>query len=415
MLWSLLKRNRDYRLVLIAQIVSFAGDWFATVAFAGLVLDRTDSDLLATMVFVVSALPAFLMTPYAGPVADRFDRKQIMIVCSVLQGAVALGFLLAQSSWIGFGFAAQAGIAAIGAFFGPASQAAIVNLVHPDDLATATATSSSVWGAMLAVGSGLGAIVADQFGRSTAFGLDAASFIVAAVLIASVRGRTSQAERGATRPRMRPVADSMEAIRYARSNPYISAFLLSKAGFGLGTGVVGLLAVLAKRRFDAGDGGIGILLFGRGIGVLAGPWFVGYANRWKLPGVIACCGIGAMTYGLGYLVVSSSTALWFAAIATLLAHLGGGAQWAAVTFGIAKTAPDAIRGRIGAADFALVTLSMSISLAAAGLASQQWGPVPTIRVLALVQICWGAYFLFRTRSLRSQVEPVIAAAEEVRV
>ena len=409
-LWSLLRRNRDYRTLLVAQIISFAGDWFATVAFAGLVLDRTDSDLLATLVFVVSALPAFLVTPLSGPVADRFDRRRIMVVCSMLQGVVALGFLASQTRWIGFGFIAQGGIAGIGAFFGPASQAAIVNLVEPDDLPTALAASSSVWGAMLAIGSGLGALVASQFGRSTAFGLNAASFIVAGLLISTIRGKTSQRAVGSTRQPMRPIADSIEAIRYARSNRHIKVFLFSKAGFGLGTGVVGLLAVLAKRRFAAGDGGTGVLLFARGLGVLSGPWFVRIAARRGLPGVVACCGIGAIVYGLGYLFVSWATALAFAAVAVFLAHLGGGAQWSSVIYGIAKTAPDEVRGRIGAADFALVTLSMSISLGVAGWASSNWGPVSTIRALAIVQLCWGALFLTLTRELRREsvatVEPL---------
>ena len=318
------------------------------------------------------------------------------------QGVVALGFLASQRHWIGFGFIAQGGIAAVGAFFGPASQAAIVNLVEPDDLAMATAASSSVWGAMLAIGSGLGALVASQFGRAIAFQLNAASFLVAGALIATVRGRTSQRAADGPRARMRPIADSIEAIRYARSNRYIKAFLLSKAGFGLGTGVVGLLAVLAKRRFASGDGGTGVLLFARGMGVLMGPWFVRFANRRGLPGVVACCGVGAIVYGLGYLLVSWSTALLLASLAAFIAHLGGGVQWSSVLFGIAKTAPDEVRGRIGAADFALVTLSMSISLGLAGWASSHFGPVPTIRALAIVQLLWGVLFLYLTRDLRRE-------------
>jgi MFS family permease len=100
------------------------------------------------------------------------------------------------------------------------------------------------------------------------------------------------------------------------------------------------------------------------------------AYKRGLPGVVACCGVGAMIYGVGYLFVSWSTALIFAAFGAFLAHLGGGMQWSSVIFGIAKTAPDEVRGRIGAADFALVTFSMSVSLALAGWASSKWGPFP---------------------------------------
>lgn len=133
-----------------------------------------------------------------------------------------------------------------------------------------------------------------------------------------------------------------------------------------------------------------------------GPWFVRIAYKRGLPGVVECCGVGAMIYGVGYLFVSWSTALIFAAFGAFLAHLGGGMQWSSVIFGIAKTAPDEVRGRIGAADFALVTFSMSVSLALAGWASSKWGPVSTIRVLALVQLGWGALFLFLTRELRAE-------------
>src|SRR5438093_9616960 len=91
---SLLRRNRDFRLVFVAQVISYAGDWFATVALLGLVIDLTHSDLAAALVFVSQTLPAFLMTPLAGPAADRFDRRKLMIGVSVLQVGFALTFLL---------------------------------------------------------------------------------------------------------------------------------------------------------------------------------------------------------------------------------------------------------------------------------------------------------------------------------
>ena len=79
-MWSLLRRNPDYRRLFLAQVVSFAGDWFATVALVGLVIDRTGSDIAATLVWVAAMLPAFVVTPLAGPMADRYDRKRIMVV-----------------------------------------------------------------------------------------------------------------------------------------------------------------------------------------------------------------------------------------------------------------------------------------------------------------------------------------------
>ena len=405
---SLLRRNRDYRLVFLAQVVSFAGDWFATVALVGLVIDRTGSDLAATLVWVAASLPSFLVTGLAGPVADRFNRKTIMVTAGFLQAAFASLFLFGQNGWIGFGFVAQGTIAALGAFFGPASSAALPNLVAKEDLATATAISGAVWGAMLAVGSALGAVVAQTFGRRTAFVVDGISFIVSALLILAIRGSTrapvdAGASAGANaKPtaRMRPIADTKEAIRYARGNRFVSVFLLSKFGAGLGTGVVGLLPLLAKREFHAGDAGIGVLLTARGLGVLLGPFAVRKVDRSGLRALVTLSGFGVVLYGLSYLAVPFMPTIALAAVFVFIGHIGGGAQWTGSTLGLQRSADDSVRGRIMAADFALATLSMSLSFAVAGITSTAFGPKPTILGLAVVEMTWGTFYLWRTRALR---------------
>ena len=81
------------------------GDWFASVAMIGLVLDATHSDLGASLVFVAQTLPSFLMTPLAGPAADRFDRRRLMVTVSTFQIGAALLFLVADrggTAWLAF-------------------------------------------------------------------------------------------------------------------------------------------------------------------------------------------------------------------------------------------------------------------------------------------------------------------------
>src|SRR4051812_8986417 len=271
---SLLRRNRDFRCVFVAQVVSYMGDWFASVAMLGLVLDATGSDLAATMVFVSQTLPSFLMTPLAGPAADRFDRRRLMVTVSVTQIGAALLFLVANGSqvvWVAF--VAQAGISALAAFFQPASQAALPNLVDNDDLATAVVVMSATWGAMLAIGAAVGGLFRVLFGRTAAFAADAASFAIAAALVATVHRSMGGVDAGGDgrRQRMRPLADTAEAFRFARQHPSVLALLASKAGFGLSGGVVGLLAVFATKKFHSGDAGTGLLLAARGAGVVLGP------------------------------------------------------------------------------------------------------------------------------------------------
>jgi MFS family permease len=354
-LLSLLRRNRDFRLVIGAQVVSYAGDWFATVALLGLVIDLTDSDLAAALVFVAQTLPAFLMAPFAGPAADRFDRRRLMIVVSVCQVGAALLFLLIGPGTAWLAFVAQGSIAALAAFFQPASQAALPNLVDPDDLPTATVMMSATWGAMLAVGAALGAAFTVAFGREASFVADAASFAIAALLLLRVR-RSLNGVREPHVDRMRPLADTAEGLRYARRHPDVLALLASKMGFGLSAGVAGLLAVLATQRFDAGDAGTGILLAARGVGVVAGPLLIRRAVARGLHAILLACGVAALVFSVGYAVVSVANLLAVAAVAVLVAALAGlSALWATAyllaTRGIrARAATAGALGRIGAVD-----------------------------------------------------------------
>jgi MFS family permease len=400
---DLLRRNRDFRVVFVAQIVSFCGDWFATVAMLGLVIDRTGSGVAATAVFVVQTLPAFALSALAGPAADRFDRRRLMVGVSLLQAGAACLFLLAGRGPVVLAFVAQGLISALGTFFLPASQAALPNLVDPDDLARATVMMSSTWGAMLAIGAALGGLFTLLFGRDAAFVADAASFLAAAVLIGSLRRATQlpRAPEEAPGGRMRPLADTAETVRYARSHPVVAALLGSKLGFGLVNGAVGMLALLATGTFHAGDGGTGLLLGARGAGVMAGPFIARRLADRGPAGILLACGLAGFVYGAGYLVVGTAPALAVAALGVLVAHLGGGAQWTLSTYGLQAATPDFIRGRVFAADYALVTFTMSASYLAAGMVAEASGPrLPTV-TLAGVACAWGLAYLTFTRRLRT--------------
>ncbi|NCZ67860.1 MAG: MFS transporter, partial [Acidimicrobiia bacterium] len=163
---NVLRDNRDLRLLFVAQNLSFMGDWFTFVALAGLVQDVTDSALLVSLLLVAFSLPSFLASPLGGPVADRYDRRQVLIVVSVLQAIAACGLLFIGTTHIWLAFVSQGLIAAFAAFVRPAVEAAVPNLARdPDELRRANALFGSSWGVMLAVGAGLGGIFAETFGR----------------------------------------------------------------------------------------------------------------------------------------------------------------------------------------------------------------------------------------------------------
>jgi MFS family permease len=401
---ELLRGNRDLRLVFLSQVVSFLGDWFADVALLGLVLDLTDSPLAASLVMVATMLPIFLVTPLAGPMVDTFDRRKLILVVSAGQALAALLLLGVDESTVWLAFAARAVIAALSAFVAPAVQAAIPNLVAPADLPRANALLGSVWGAMLAIGAALGGAFTVAFGRSASFVADAVTFVAAAALIALVR-RPMNAPRESEVRRIRPIGDTVEAFHSARSSRPLLLLLCSKAGLGLAGGVVPLLAVFGKEVFDSGDAGIGLLLAARGAGALIGPVLAqrrlnASESERTIPAILRLCGLGALVYSAGYLGVAVSPVLVLAIAGAFLAHLGGGAQWTLSNLGLQLATSDGFRGRIFAADFALLTITMSSSFLISGWVTAGLGPRVVTVVLALMAGSWGMLYLAMTRALR---------------
>lgn len=398
----LLSTNADFRKLWAAQLISFCGDWFTTVALLGLVLELTGSALNSGIVLASSILPSFLMAPIAGPFADRFDRRRLMVGTDLLRAVLALGLLLVRSPetvWIGP--VCLAGMSAVSAFFLPASGASLPNLVAPEDLGAANTLTSASWGTMLAVGAALGGWVAAEFGRDTAFVLDAASFVTSALLVMGIRANFSQGRvAGAA---VRTGHSIREGLAYARSDPRVLALLASKGGFGLGVGVVALLPVLATDVFRAGDRGIGILFAARGLGALLGPFLVIRYVRDSDRRLLVALAWSIATYGVAYLVLAGAPTLALAAAVATIAHLGGGSQWVLSSYGLQRIVPDYVRGRILALDLGVVSLTISISSLAAGRLADLGYPRIVMAALAGLEIAYAVGFALFTRRLRARM------------
>ena len=404
-MFSLLRRNRDIRLVFAAQVVSFLGDWFTFVAMAGLVEDTTNSRFLVSLVLVSMTIPGLFMSPIAGSFADRFDRRRILVVVSALQAVSASLMLLHSAVGIWVLFAAQCSIAGLAAFVGPATGAAIPNLVdNEDDLRKANALFGSTWGVMLAVGAALGGVFASVFGRNAAFIADIVSFIVAALLFAGVRTKMQSHEtKTATSRRARPLADMKEALNVARGDTVILALLCSKMTFAVGAGIVSQLAVLASNVFNVGDSGRGLLIGVRGIGSGLGPIIGARIAGRDMSKLLRVCGFAGLIFSVCYICAALSPIIGVAAVFIALAHLSGGAQWTLSTLGLQIQSPDHVRGRVLAGDMALVNLMIGVTSILAGLTSQVFGVRPAIIVFACAAACASVTYLIATASLRRRL------------
>lgn len=397
---DLLRRNADFRRLYFAQLISFGGDWFMTVALFGLMHALTGSAIFVALTITVPELAFFLLSPVGGALADRLDRRRLMIVADIARAGLCLPLLLVDSRgsvWLVFVLLAS--ISVFTACFEPASSAATPNVVDPEDLAAANSLVGSAWGTMLAVGAAAGGLVVTLFGRDAAIVGNSVSFLFSAWLLWRVqRAFAERREEHVEHPGI--LQATRETAAYARRDHRVLALLGVKAGFGLAAGVLVLIAVFATDVFKEGDIGIGLLMASRGVGALIGP-FLGRAIAGSDDRrLFSAIGLALAVFGGSYMAFGLSPSLLVAAPIVLCAHLGGGAQWTLSTYGLQRLTPDRIRGRIFAFDYALVTLSLGVSSFVAGWLADTLGPRPTVIGLGGVALAWSGTWWMLTRDIR---------------
>ncbi len=401
--WPLLKHNHEFTRLWIGQLVSNLGDWFNTVAVLALVYDLTQSGLSTGLIIIASTLPAFLLTPYAGVVVDRFDRRKIMMTADLTRGVLALGMLLVRAPdqlWLLYLFSAL--LVAFASFFGPALNSAIPNLVSGDEVISANALSSATWGLMLAVGAAVGGVVIATVGRDAAFVVNSLSFFFSAAMIFSIRksfGQRVGAQHGSAQPGA--WQEFRASLAFLRSYPQVLASVLVKTGIGFAGGVILLLTVFAQAVFRIGDAGVGWLYSARGLGVLLGPYltrsYVGH-DVVKMRRVILVAFILA---GLGYLAFSNASTFLLGALFVMLAHMCTGILWTLSSTMLQLLTPDRMRGRIFAIDFGTNTVTTALSTFLVGVMLERWEPQVVASAMAVVFIVyallWGGLVLLGQR------------------
>ena len=150
---ALLRTNADVRYLWSGTVVSLFGDWFNTLALYRLVLDLTGSETALGGVFLTKMLPLALASPVAGVLADRLDRRKLLIGADLVRAAIVLGFLFVRDAgdlWLLYTLASAQ--IAVSATFTPAKNAILPTITRKGELLTANALLSATWSVMLAVG-----------------------------------------------------------------------------------------------------------------------------------------------------------------------------------------------------------------------------------------------------------------------
>ena len=369
---ALVRSNRDFRFLWFGQIVSLLGDWFNLIASASLIGYLTQSGIAVGGLFVVRMLAPFLVSPFAGVAADRYNRKHLLILADIGRAITVLGFLLVREPdqvWLLYVLTAIQ--LAMSGFFFPARNAILPDPVVRRELGTANALSAATWSVMLAFGAALGGIVAGQFGVYPAFVIDGFSFLLSAVLIARIVYHHEPALASADKSVAAAIRQYVDGLRYLWRHKDNLAIALHKGAFALAvSGADSVVQVaIARRVFVIGEGGgtgLGILYATLGVGTGIGPILARHFTGDKERSLRIAIAVSYGLASLGLLIMSSLSNFGVLLVGTTIRGIGGGVVWVFATQLILQRTPDRVRGRVFSTEFAIFTLMSATGSAGGG-------------------------------------------------
>lgn len=426
---KLIGGNRDFAKLWAAQLVSLLGDWFSTIVISALIVSYTEgsgNQGLAVSAFLIARLlPPLLMRPLAGVLADRFDRKRLLILSDILRALAVLGLLFTTQGpeYLPLVYVFVVIQFLVSSIFEPARNAIMPSILYRHQLIIGNTLASVTWSAMLAVGAITGGLVAELLGIQAALLVDALTFLVSALLVAAiVIPETPRSEIG---QELRKVKDKSkrtfaDGLRFLLKQPRAGLPLFVKMGLSI-TSVDTVLIIYGTQVFVLGDQGItsmAILWAAFGLGAIIGPLI---SNRFSDDSVRVLRRliiIGFILMALGWLLWGLAPSLEFLVFAVVIRAMGGSINWTYSSVIIQQVVPDEYLGRAFSLDFAGFELMHSIGIIVIGLlidaaGSQSIGAIVLGSALvSLVPIAiWArmVQFLENQESRARSVAPELAA------
>ena len=383
-------RRPPFRRLFFAQTVSRWGDTFNAVAFVIVVFNLTGSGLKVSGAVVMEIIPALAFGFIAGTVVDRLPRRQVMITADVGRAAIA-GLLAINPNHLWALYAAAFSLSALTTFFNPAAASVTPDLVDDDELVGA---NSAIWSAavlsQIVLAPVAGAVVA-WAGASTAFAINAASFLISAAALirlpVPVRPRSHQQTRW---------AQAVEGVQVIRRSRFLSTLATVQALAALSAGATSaLLVVLAQEHLHVEASGFGLLLGAIGIGAGLGPLVLQrLVTDVRRPALL----FGPyLLRGVVDLVLAAFSS--FAVALGALAVYGIGTSTGNVTYNSAlqATTPERLRGRVFAFYDVVWQTARLVSIGVGGVLADQLGIRGVYLMGGVLLLAAGALGLARVR------------------
>ena len=391
-------RNRNFALVWLGGFISLAGDWLLMIGLPIYTYTLTRSALATGVMFMAAVLPQMLLASVAGVFVDRWDRRRTMIVFDLLLAVGLVPLLLVHSKdtlWIVYVVAVLEGI--LSQFYAPAESAILPTLVPQDQLISANSLNALNKNLARLVGPALGGFVVAFAGLRGVTLLDAASFGLAALLVAFMRIHARpEAQQSATLVARTPEVEAVaraeknlwrewrEGLRLIPGSRVLKVYLVIFAAMGLGEGIISvLLVVFALKTLHGKPELLGLMMSAQAIGGLLGSLIVAPFGKRVSP--YRLLGVCAFLFGLVDLAIVDTPAFvpHAAAINLVLAlfvvvgipsvGLGIG-----MDSGVQMAVPNEYLGRISGIATALMSLLMLVGMALASTLGDRVGAVPLL-------------------------------------
>jgi len=398
-------RHRNFRLFFGGQGISLIGTWMQRVALSWLVYELTNSAFLLGVVGFAGQLPTFLLTPFAGVMADRWDRHRVLIITQgmamiqalilallVLAGLIRVWEIIVLSIFLGV----------INALDAPVRQSFMIEMVgNKEDLGNAIALNSSMVNGARMIGPSIAGLLIAAVGEGICFLINGISYL--AVIYALLAMKVTHRKHRVRKSRI--LQELREGFNYAFGFPPIRAILLLLAVVSLfGMPYTVLMPIFAKDVLHGGANTLGFLMASAGVGALTGAFSL--AARKKVPGLGKWIVRASAIFGAGLIVFSLSGLMWLSLVVLMFVGFGMMVQVAASNTILQTIVDDDKRGRV-MSFYAMAFMGMMPfgSLIMGSLAGRIGAPGSLI-FGGIICLSGAAIFYWRLPVLRRFVRPI---------
>lgn len=338
-------RYRNYRLFFTGQGISLVGTWIQNIAMSWLVYKMTNSAFLLGIVGFAGQVPTFLLTPFAGVMADRWNRHRMLVTTQMLamvQALILALLVLTDNITVGYIIGLNVLLGLVYSFDIPVRQSFVVDIIeNREDLGNAIALNSSMFNGARLLGPSVAGILISTVGEGVCFLLNGISYlaVIAALLAMNVSpGKTS-------RRNGKVLLELKEGLVYAYGSPPILYVILFVALISL-TAVpyTVLMPVFAREILHGGAHTLGFLMGFAGAGALSGAVFL--ASRKNAGGLVRVIPLAGAVFGFGLIAFSFSRLMWLSLLLMTITGFGMMVHLASSNTVLQTLVEDDKRGRI---------------------------------------------------------------------